>query len=302
MRFRIRPNKAFTAEVRAVAEQQLQLAASHLENRPDGLHKAIHDARRCFKRTRALYRLVSSDMREFQAAENARIRDIAKSLSSVRDATSMIEACDYLRGYTRNPHDDAALTRVIRLLTHRRDHIAADKTALELKASAAIAGCAAAQQAVARLSFRTSGRQAARLLAQGWQQTVRRARQAIKACEGDDDDEAMHTLRKRSQDYWMYLQLLRDVWPSAMLAKQAEVKRLIDLLGHSNDLSLLAAVVHEEPKRFDNSEDKTLLLDAINHRQKALRNEALEHAKEVFSEGARRESRIVRQLWLEAGK
>src|SRR5688572_23232323 len=96
MAYRIRPERPFTAEIRRVAQEQLRGAVTDFEERPKGLHEAIHDARKKFKRLRALYRLVASDAPEFRRQENARIRDMAKTLSVVRDATALIETADYL--------------------------------------------------------------------------------------------------------------------------------------------------------------------------------------------------------------
>ena len=298
MRFRIRPKKAFTSEIRSIAESQFDLAISLLKDRPEGLHEAIHDARRCFKRLRALYRLIASEVPDFQKRENVRIRDLSKSLSAVRDATSLIEACEYLRDYTHTPHDDGALTRIIRILQHRRSLIAADNTLLEAKTLAAVAVCDAARGAVHHLILDDRPRHAAGTLAHGWRRSVQHARKAIDACEDGGDGEALHELRKRSQDYWMYVQLLRSAWSSAMHSKQADIKRLVDLLGHSNDLTMLRTVIENEQKRFDDADDRETLLHAISVRQQALREEALPQARLVFADDERQESHIVRQLWL----
>ena len=90
MAYRIRPDKAFTAEVAAIATSKLKSAISILETQADGPHAAIHQARKIFKRVRALYFLVKTDARDFQRHENRRLRDIARMLSTVRNATALI--------------------------------------------------------------------------------------------------------------------------------------------------------------------------------------------------------------------
>jgi hypothetical protein len=109
-------------------------------------------------------------------------------------------------------------------------------------------------------------------------------------------------LRKAGQTYWMHLGLLRRLWPSAMRAKRADTKRLVDILGHDHDLSVLTAFTDREPERFGNGERLVLLRDAIVQRQQALRAEGLQLANEVFSESAGTESRIVGLLWRQAAK
>jgi len=61
MTYAFRPGRPFTNDFRAIAAEQLTQAVMTLEDRPDGLHEAIHEARKNFKRLRSLYRLVAAD-------------------------------------------------------------------------------------------------------------------------------------------------------------------------------------------------------------------------------------------------
>ena len=79
MTYAFRPGRPFTDDFRAIAAEQLTEAVMILEDRPQGLHEAIHDARKNFKRLRSLYRLVAADAPQFQKYENARIRDMARN-------------------------------------------------------------------------------------------------------------------------------------------------------------------------------------------------------------------------------
>ncbi|MDI7860445.1 CHAD domain-containing protein [Rhizobiaceae bacterium n13] len=298
MRFRIRPDKPFTDQIHKVAGKQLRLAVSLLEQRPDGLHEAIHDARRCFKRLRALYRLVRTEAKDFQKQENARLRDIGQSLSATRDATSLIEACDYLGNYAGADKEEKALARVSVALTARRDRIASGDADIEERIAAAISGCHDAQRAMDNLVFDDDPSVAAAIVSGGWSKTATHARTALEECRKDSGPEVFHTLRKRSQDYWMYTQLLADIWPTAMGAKQAEAKHLIDVLGHNNDLFLLLDVANAEPDLFSKGKDRGLLFDAIMARQKQLRANAVEDADVVFADDPEVEGRIIGKLWV----
>ena len=77
--------------------KQLQQAIATLEQRPEGLHEAIHDARTKFQAAARPLPAHRLDEPGFQKQENARLRDMGKSLSATRDATALIEACDYLQ-------------------------------------------------------------------------------------------------------------------------------------------------------------------------------------------------------------
>ena len=89
-----------------------------------GLHEAIHDARKNIKRIRALYRLIASDIEDFQKAENARLRDIGRALSHLRDTAVLAETADYLEQETEQKETRSAIRRLGRAAKKRRDRIA----------------------------------------------------------------------------------------------------------------------------------------------------------------------------------
>lgn len=300
MAFRIRPDRPFTKEVRSVAEHQLRQAIRFLEEQPDGPHEAVHDARKKFKRVRALYRLIQPDAKEFRTRENARIRNMAKTLSLVRDATALVETIDYLAGQAGSPEDLAALHCASKALIKRRDGIAHGESDLPAKIAAAAETCREAIEALQDLALDDSPHRTARRLAKAWRKQLSRAAADLVACEDSGDAEHFHDLRKVGQTYWMHLALLSDLWSSAMRAKQREAKALVDLLGHEHDLSVLTQVVNENPDLFGDSETLARLIGSIIARQQQLRREALDQAKLVFADDADTEAARIALLWKEA--
>jgi hypothetical protein len=85
-------------------------------------------------------------------------------------------------------------------------------------------------------------------------------------------------------------------------AKKVDAKRLVDLLGHEHDLSVLAAFADREPEHFAGSDTLTLLLDTITRRQQILRQDCLDLADQVFAESSGTESRIIAVLWEHAAQ
>ncbi|WP_165217660.1 CHAD domain-containing protein [Affinirhizobium pseudoryzae] len=300
MAFRIRPSKRFTHEFISVGRSQLEKAVAALSDQPDGPHAAIHAARKRFKRLRALYRVVSPDAKEFRACENARIRDIARSLSAVRDATALVETVDYLATLAASAEEFTALSQASRTLMERRDRIADSEVDLPQKIARAIESCGEAIAALERLDIQDSRNHTARRLGKVWTKQQRKAQLALMHCRSNHEAEAFHALRKRGQVYWMHLSLMRDLWPSAMTAKRNEAKLLVDLLGHEHDLSVLTQTVNEDPEGFGTSDTLALLIAAIITRQQALREEALERAQFVFRDDPVTEGKIIEMLWSEA--
>jgi CHAD domain-containing protein len=302
MAFRIRPSKPFLAQFRSVAEAQLTAAIETLEHQPDGQHAAIHAARKRFKRLRALYRLVEPDAKAFRRQENARIRDMARTLSAVRDATALVETVDHLAKRAVSAEEFAALSFASRALIARRDHIANDETDLPHKIDHAIATCREAIAALETLSLSDTRSRTAKRLAKVWRKEGEKAGIALVHAQESHSAEAFHDLRKCGQTAWMHLTLMRGIWPSAMRARRAEVKQMVDLLGHEHDLSVLTQTVNESPDLFGDSDTLALLIGAIINRQQSIRAQALALAARVFADNPAREASIIALLWKEAAQ
>ncbi len=300
MSYHIRPSEHFTEEFQSVGTGQLTLAIAALTDRPQGLPEAIHDARKNFKRLRSLYRLAAADIPAFRRSENARIRNMARTLSTSRDATALVEVRRYLLDHAETNDERAALKRIGKVLISRRDERAAEGNQLEESVAAAISTCGGALDSLSRITFQDGGKQGAKRIARGWRKALERAAAARQACTDTTDAHLFHELRKRSQDYRFYLDMLQRLWPSAMHAKRVEVTKVVDLLGHHNDLALLASLVDEQPHLFGKSEDVAYLLSAVITRQKILREEAMTVAASVFRDDPKAESRKIRLLWQDA--
>ncbi len=302
----------FTQDLRALATRQLEKAIDLLEHQPDGPHAAIHDARKRFKRVRALYRLTGNDARAFRQTENARIGAMAGSLATVRDAAALVETTTYLATHASSLEEVKALANAAEALGRRRDDIAAREHDLSAKLAAAVETCREAIAALATLDLDDRPKKTIRRLRKVWKRERARADAARWLCDpapGDDAshghgdrEEAFHALRKCGQTYWMHLSLLAAAWPSAMSAKQGQAKALVDLLGHEHDLSVLSQLIDEDPAILGNCDTVARVLGAIITRKQALRIEALSLAAQVFADPPDREAHIIGILWKAAIK
>jgi CHAD domain-containing protein len=299
MPYRIRPDRDLATELRSVARHQLDHAVNTLQARPHGLHEAIHEARKKFKRVRNLFRLVAAADKAFFETENRRLGDAGRSLSRIRDATALIETVTHLTAFA-NEEEAETLDATRTVLELRRDDIAAAETDLDDKVAGVIDQCRAAIEALDALDLPSKPGPAARLIAKGWLKCLKRADAALKDCRGEGHGEAFHDLRKTAQAYWMNLSLVRDLWPSAFGAKRRDAKQLVDLLGHEHDLTVLTELFDTEPNLFGNGEDQSFLLAIIIRRQQELRRQALDLAETVFADDARWEAGVIETLWTAA--
>ncbi|NTF32941.1 CHAD domain-containing protein [Rhizobium skierniewicense] len=302
MPFRIDPKKPFAEELRRTGVELIDEAMAALSLQPDGPHAAVHDARKKFKRLRALYRFVADEDPKFRKAENIRFRDIARSLSQAREAAALVETIHHLQQFSRSDAETQALASAHDALAERRDAMTRDDGDLPARIDAALTECEKGKHALLQLSLPSGRKTAGKRIRQTWLKQRRKARDAMRQCHDKAEDEDFHDLRKSGQVYWMHLALMRKIWPSAMRAKKIDAKRLVDLLGHEHDLSVLAALADDEPERFAGGDTLALLREAIIHRQQALRKECLDLADHVFAESAKTESRIVGLLWEHAAR
>lgn len=301
MPYRIRPERDLGKEVRRIAATQLQQAIDVLEQRPQGLHDAIHEARKKFKRLRNLYRLTTAHSKAFRQRETIRLRDAARSLAHVRNATALIETVHHLSSYALSDDEAETLSAAREVLVLRRDELAAAETDLDDKVKLVSADCRDALVLVETLDGPSKPAHAARMLGKSWHKGLARGREALDACKGEGHGEAFHDLRKAGQAYWMNVSLLQEIWPSAFAAKREQAKALVDLLGHEHDLTELTALLDREPETFGDGEGQSFLLAIIIRRQQALRRESLELATRVFADDPGREGAIIEHLWIKAG-
>ena len=300
MSFRIDPKKTFAEELQRVGVELIDDAIAALSQQPDGPHAAVHGARKKLKRLRALYRFVAPEEPKFRKAENIRFRDIARSLSQAREAAALVETIHYLQQFSRSEAENQALASANADLTERRDAMTSEDGDLSARIADALMECEKGKHALMQLSLPSGKKTATKLVKKTWRKQREKALHALGQCHAQAHDEDFHDLRKSGQVYWMHLALMRKLWPSAMRAKKVDAKRLVDLLGHEHDLSVLAAFAGHEPERFTAGDTLPLLLEAVTHRQQALRQECLDLADQVFAESAKTESRIVGLLWEDA--
>src|SRR5438067_946852 len=98
MAYRLERDESVTEGLMRVAREEIESAFDHLSGeKKASRNQAIHDARKSIKKIRALLRLIRHNLGQTYTRENARLRDIARRLSTFRDAFAMIRTFDNLK-------------------------------------------------------------------------------------------------------------------------------------------------------------------------------------------------------------
>lgn len=257
-------NETVPAGIARIMDEQLVRARTHLEQ------SQVHDARKRFKETRALLRMIRKPLGDRFAIENARFRDAGRALAESRDAEAVIEALEKLELHT------SVKTRIRnQLQTAQQQH-----PPLAPILANVIDQLADAQQ---QLPLWPAIDDSFDALADGLQRTYRFGRRAWKDAHTPDE---LHEWRKRVKEHWYHAQLLRELWPPMMKAYANVMQDLSHALGDHHDLHVLRELV-KAPS----------VIAAIDEKQRQLEAEARAIGARVYAESANAWLARMRNYW-----
>lgn len=295
MSFRIAPYLPLADEVRRIAAEQLDRAAKELRAPAVDRHEAIHDVRKRVKKLRALLRLVRSGDEALCRAENARLRDLARALSSSRDRTALIEAAGGLAKAASG--DTGSLRPILATLEARRDAAFAAEGDLDATIAATLDRIDACGRAIEAMRFDKSAR---KVLGKGYALNHARARRTLRVAQKSGAAADLHEFRKRAKDHMHHLSLLADAWPEALKPLRDAASTIADDLGRDHDYALLLAEIAAEPAAFGVDAEREAAVALVAEHGAALRAGALRLARRFYAQKPETARRHLEALWREA--
>jgi CHAD domain-containing protein len=292
MAYRLKLKEPLAKGVRRIASEQLANAAARLQGESDG-GRAVHEARKSLKRTRALLRLVRPGLGESQfRTSNEALRDIARTLSAARDR-DVVRAHLAGLGTEKRSVQKAAAHLIAILDAAPAAGAKPDDMARHL------ADTVAAIEAVRRditeiglhpASFAT--------VVSGLARSHRQGRRALAlALDNPGEEEPLHDLRKAAQAHWRQMILVQQAWPEVCLARAAAAKLVADLLGRDHDIALLDAVLAGPEGAALTRSERTALSRYCEARHAEFRSVALPKAQLLFAERSARVAERMGHLW-----
>lgn len=253
-------NEPIPAAIPRIMREQLARAREQLTDTNAPPEKRVHDARKRFKETRALLRMVREPLGAQFTVENRWFRDAGRELAAVRDADAVLEALEKLElsPWVRK--------KVKRELEGNRTH-----PPLEGLIDNTVSQLAGAEERIASWpvledSFGT--------IAGGLHRTYRDGRRSMKSAHSAEE---LHEWRKHVKTHWYHVQLLRHLWPPIMKPYAGVLDELSHLLGDHHDLHVLAG---------STARPSPSLLKAVTARQKELEQQAADLGARIFAERA----------------
>lgn len=284
------------AGIIAVAIGELEVAAAALAGGEEPA-KAVHSARKIFKRVRAITRLVKGALGEEVAGrDHAALRDAARRLAGARDAKVVVATLDRLLARAPEQLDPVALAPLRDLLV--AEYVAAETAAAQDAGAidAVLAELATVRADIARWEL---GDDPSLLVAEGLGRLHRKGRKALRLAtesSGEARTEAMHDLRKRAKDLWHAAELLEVADPPRLAAIADRAHDLADLIGDDHDL----AVLLERADDRSGALPSTVPLDALHavaeRRRRKLQRKALKVADALYGADIAPVQRSVQEL------
>jgi len=264
---------------------QLERAATGLEEskRSD---RTIHETRKDLKRARATLRLLRASLGEAAyRRDNALLRDVARTLTPVRDAKVLFETLRGVDARLGTPRARTFMGRLYRVLGEQRR---AAKRALR-NADLVQAGGAlrALRQRAAALSDRPLAQSPAGV---PMKDAYRSARKAFARARRHQTDERLHEWRKQTKYFASELEVVLGFGPKRFAKAHKRAHKLAEQLGDDHDLSLLTEKVlrHAKGVHAPSQDDKVEeLLGQLAGRRKALQRKAFRLGKRLYSCRAR---------------
>lgn len=226
--------KDLSAEFNCVVLQQTRLAREQLQSLTSARFEGIHEARKCFKRLRACYRLLKSADKVTFRQGNQFFRDLSTKLSVLRDTEVMSQTLLSLRADNHGLVDTTTFTfdqLERQLVLQQRETIAQAMTQSQLVSDQL-------GQFLRRYKQAEQPTLDADVLLKALVTSYaasRRSWQRARHSGGDDD---CHHWRKCVKYYWYQLRLISLLCPPPK-AQLNSLETLCDLLGDHHDLTVL---------------------------------------------------------------
>jgi CHAD domain-containing protein len=292
--YRLQPTDGAPDGVRRIARSQIDLARDELAGKGHGdIGDAVHEARKAFKRLRALLRLARDEVGDaVYRRENETFRDAGRTLSGVRDAAVLVETLDDVIARYGDDLSDGTFEGLRAALADEartaHDAIEDDKGAIDR----VLATLDAARDRVAAWPLPDDHDDVA-ILATGFKRIYRRGRRALRAADADTVTERLHELRKRAKDLWHAAQVVRPAAPKKLKRVGRRAHDLSDVVGEDHDLAVLLDAARQRPHALAAGE-RELLVSLVGRRRAELQRSALARGRKLYARKPRKLAKLIR--------
>jgi CHAD domain-containing protein len=282
MSFRLEPREPLPEGVRRIALEQIDKAVAQLRDQPDGCDEAVHDARKRFKKVRAVLRLVRDELgEEAYHRENICFRDAGRRLAAVRDSAVLLETLDYVAGHSGDERLTPALIAAIQhRLSYAHEYLSEHVLEREHALVIVIDTLAQARTRVHTWPIEHGGFSA---LAGGLQRVYKRGRNRLSDAYAAPSPENFHEWRKRTKYLWYHMRILNLLWPAVLKELADEVHELSNVLGLDHDLTVFHEKIVDLPEMSEDGRSDAFA-ELIDQQRAALLAAARPLGERIYAE------------------
>lgn len=300
MKFRINIRRPVSKEIKRILMELNLQSIELLNSKEEDLDEPIHDARKNFKKIRAVIRLVRPEIgEEAYQRENIFHRDIGRKLSDIRDSYVFVETLDKLNKRFKKElsNDSAVVTNFRNALIARHDKIK-DEIIYNKKAHLEVAEeLKQHQPVISGLPIQHDDFSA---IEGGLKKVYFRGYHAIRRCVDDSSAENFHDWRKRVKYLWYHMRLLYQINPRKQKVYSKQLKELSDYLGDEHDLTVMQELLESENLLENEPEFQQKLEKLIKIRKFELRADAFKSAQTIYQHPPDEFTERVKSQWYKA--
>ncbi len=279
MSYRLHKEHKLSKSVRSIICRQIDKAAESLETVREPSSEGIHDARKSFKKIRAVLRLIRPSIEQRYKDENVAFRDYGRSLADWRDAKVLPVTLDQLKDHFGEKMKVHFFYSARKKLEESFSTVMFDSTRLHSTIEEIRNRLSKQKKQWKTLPLKVSPED----IVGGAQKIYHKGQKAYETAYANPTGANFHQWRKQVKYHWYHLRLLHDIWPSYMGELENLAHELASLLGSEHDLTILREkLISLAPDKLPD-EDMALLLDLIDIQQKQLRDRARGDGMRLFA-------------------
>lgn len=278
MAYQLTGDESFSDGITRIVLEQVDKALVNLKPTIRNKDVAIHDARVCVKKVRAVLRLIRDSLgKEIYQEEDIAYRDLARTLSKVRDGAAMLEVIDKLSERFSEQLAADAFANVRGPLKR------AKKARQQDRAKAIRAAARSLREARKRIeTWPAVGHH--KSLTAGLKRVFKKGRATLQAAYDDPGVDGFHEWRKQVKHLLYQTRVLRPLWGKVMKTLNAQLKTLSEYLSEDHDLAILREKIADQLDDVENRTEIEALVALIDQRRNELELSAKFLGSRLYSE------------------
>ncbi len=281
--------------IKRIVQEQIDRAMWQLTDPPESRDKGVHDARKCFKKIRAVLRLVRDEIgEEIFKQENACYRNAGRRLAAVRESAILIQTFDNICGRFADQLAPNAFAgardelEAIHQATYRKI-IEDESVVAEVVDTLQTARLRIADWPVMHDDFSAQS--------DGLRRVYRRGRNRMADAYAAPSPESFHEWRKRLKYLWYHMRILKHVWFNQLKTLVDELDEMAERLGDAHDLAELRLVILARPEMFRNQGELQVLVALTEYWQHELEAAARPLGERIYVERPRAFVNRIAAYW-----